>query len=220
MNGPEYLADRSHLFLGGVTGSRTDYGGKTAWATWWADTWGRRHFDAVIFYNPKADRNPEQFADVTVTAASHAAAAIAEQGASWVTVTPDTSDWEGDHAVLLDLVRWLPEEWDVAVIHDEAPELDADVLQTFVRVEGNGSRCKSILLSQAPGDVAHSIRRQCILGWIGPMTGENAHVFRANDRGAHIDPIRETHDPYWWSFTTGPDVEDRDTFKPVAETYA
>ena len=64
------------------------------------------------------------------------------------------------------------------------------------------------------------VRRQTALCWVGPVTEDNRHVFRANNRGNHFDWIREHHDPYQWTVMTGPANEDRDTFDPVPERFA
>lgn len=215
----DYLRDRSHLLLAGVTGARTDYGGKTGLANWWASTWGREHFDVCIFFNSKADSAPEQHAEAVVESVDGVARAI-EAGAGHICLTPSTADWGAVHERLYELVDWLPDDMEKAVIHDEAPEYDEDALRSFVRVAGNGSRCKSVVIAQAPGDLSMAVRRQCILVWVGPVSEDNRHVFRANKREAHFEWMLENHAPYQWSIMLGPDPDDRDTYAPVPETYA
>lgn len=222
MSDASYLRDLAHVMMCGITGARTRYGGKTAWAVWWAENWGRQEFDVVIFYNPKGDESPEKFADVTVRDSDQAAHAIGN-GAEFVTISPGHSNWEGEHERLRELVQWLGDELDedqrIAVVHDEAPEYDGDSLQGFVRVDGNGSRCKSIVLAQTPGDVSKGVRGQCILGWIGPITGEQSGIFQANQRANHYGWLR-AQQPYEWTIITGPGSEDRDVYAPVPEVYA
>jgi len=215
----EYFCDRSHLLICGVTGARTDYGGKTALATWWADNWGRKANDVVIFGNYKLDDAPERHADAVATAVDELAGPIRE-GATFICLSPTSSDWEAVHRRLRDAVDALPSDMRKMIVHDEAPELDEDALQWFVRVAGNGSSCKSLVLAQAPGDLPSAVRRQTILTWVGPATGNDRHVFRANSRGNHFEYIREEHDPYVWTVMTGPAESDRDTYDPVPEVYA
>jgi hypothetical protein len=215
----DYFTDRSHLLLAGVTGARTDYGGKTAIATWWADNPGRAAFDVVIFGNFKLDDGPERHADVVVNTVEEIAGAI-RSGETYICLSPIDADWEAVHQRLRAAIEALPTEMDKFVIHDEAPELDEDALQWFVRVAGNGANCKSLILAQAPGDLPNAVRRQTILAWVGPATGNNEHVFTANNRRNHFDYIRDAHDPYVWTVMTGPADEDRDTYDPVPEEYA
>ena len=66
MTQPEYFTDRTHLLIAGVTGARTDYGGKTALANWWCYNHGRASFDLVLFCNFKHDSGPQQTADADV----------------------------------------------------------------------------------------------------------------------------------------------------------
>jgi hypothetical protein len=215
----DYFTDRSHVLLAGVTGARTNYGGKTAIATWWADNWGRQANDLVIFGNYKLDDAPERHADVVVSTVEEIAGAV-RSGATYVCLSPTSSDWEAVHRRLRAAVEALPADMDKFVIHDEAPELDEESLQWFVRVAGNGANCKSLILSQAPGDLSKSVRRQTILAWVGPATEDDRAVFTANKRGNHFDHILEEHEPYVWSVLTGPADEDRDTYDPVPEEYA
>lgn len=219
MTHPSYFTDRSHVLIAGVTGARTDYGGKTALANWWADNWGRQANDVVIFANFKLDDAPEQHADAVATSVREIAGAIRE-GATYICLSPTDSDWEAVHRRLREAVDALPNDMTIMVVHDEAPELDEDSLQWFVRVAGNGSNCKSLVLAQAPGDLPSAVRRQTILAWVGPATGNDRHVFRANQRENHFDAIQSEHDPYVWSILTGPADEDRDTYDPVPEAYA
>lgn len=218
-----YLRDRTHLLIAGVTGVRTDYGGKTAVASWWADNWGRSEFDVVLFFNPKQDRGPERIADEVVRDAEGAAMAVGD-GAGVVTISPDHQHWQAEHDRVRELVQWLadelPESAQLAVVHDEAPEFDGESLAGFVRVDGNGSRCKSLVIAQSPGNLSKDVRQQCVLVWVGPVTGEEEGIFSANQRRAHFDWILANQRPYQWSVLLGPDETDRDTFDPVPEHYA
>lgn len=216
---PDYLTDRSHMLIAGVTGARTHYGGKTALATWWCDVWGRQSNDVVIFGNFKLDDAPEEHADAVVHTVEEIAPAIRD-GATFITLSPTSSDWEAVHRRLRAAVDALPKDLNKLVVHDESPELDEEALLWFVRVAGNGSNCKSLVIAQAPGDLGMGVRRQCILTWIGPATEDNRHVFSANKRENHFDYIREEHDPYVWTVLLGPGDDDRDTFDPVPEDYA
>jgi hypothetical protein len=216
---PSYFSDRSHLLVCGVTGARTRFGGKTALANWLADTWGRAHNDVVIFANFKLDSAPERVADRVVRNVQEIATAIGD-GETYICLSPTESDWGTVHDRLRQAVDALPEDMSKLVIHDEAPELSEEALQWFVRVAGNGSRCKSVVISQAPGDLPTSVRRQTILTWVGPATNDDEHVFQANKRGNHFNAIRELHDPYVWSVLAGPGDDDRDTYDPVPEEYA
>lgn len=217
--GSEYFRDRSHLLICGVTGARTDYGGKTALATWWADNWGRKANDVVIFGNYKLDDAPERHADAVATTVDELAGPIRD-GKTFICLSPTSSDWEAVHRRLRSAVDALPSDMRKMVVHDEAPELDEDALQWFVRVAGNGSNCKSLVLAQAPGDLPSAVRRQTILTWVGPATGNDRHVFRANSRDNHFEYIRKEHEPYVWTVMTGPAESDRDTYDPVPEVYA
>lgn len=214
-----YFTDRSHLLIAGVTGSRTDYGGKTSLANWWCDTHGRASFDVVIFGNFKADAAPARHADVQVESVEEIAHAIRD-GAEYICLTPRSADWAAVSERLRHAVDALPTDLEKLVVLDEAPELDEDALKWFVRVAGNGANCKTLVLSQAPGDLDMAVRRQCILAWVGPVTEDNRHVFAANKRENHFDAMKREHEPYVWSVLTGPADEDRDTYNPVPEKYA
>lgn len=215
----DYFTDRSHLLIAGVTGSRTDYGGKTGLANWWASNPGRAAFDVVIFGNFKGDAAPAEHADVEVESVDAIADAMAA-GHQHICLTPADSDWEAVSSRLRAFVDALPADLEKMVVLDEAPELDEDALLWFVRVAGNGANCKTLVLAQAPGDLAMGVRRQTILCWVGPVTEDNRHIFEANKRGNHFDAMREQHEPYHWSVLTGPADEDRDHYQPVPEDYA
>ena len=215
----EYLTDRSHILIAGVTGARTDYGGKTALANWWASTHGREAFDVVIFGNFKHDDGPERHAEVVARTVDEVAGAMGD-GAQHVCLSPTDPDWPAVSERLRSFVDALPTDLSKLVVLDEAPELDDEALQWFVRVAGNGANCKTLVLSQAPGDLPQAVRRQCILAWVGPVTENNRHVFRANNRENHFRAMLEEHDPYHWSVLLGPDDQDRDHFKPVPEEFA
>lgn len=218
-SGASYFTDRSHVFIAGITGARTDYGGKTGLANWWASTHGVSAFDLVLFLNFKQDRPPAEYADVEVGSVEAVADAMAG-GHRHICLTPTDPDWEAVHERVAAFVRELPREMEKFVVHDEAPEYDTDSLLWFVRVAGNGANCKSLVLAQAPGDLSMAVRRQCILCWVGPVSEDNRHVFEANKRGHHFDALQEQHEPYWWSVLTGPEDSDRDTYRPVPEEYA
>jgi hypothetical protein len=218
MTHPDYLTDRSHLLVTGVTGARTRYGGKTALANWIASEPGSQK-DLIVFFNPKQDPEPVEFADADAATVRELARKI-DAGARHVTLTPRTAEWAEVHARLLEFVQALPRDVEKLVVHDEAPELDEDALATFARVAGNGSACKSVFISQQPGDAPRAVRNQSILVWVGPAHENARHVFRANGRGNHFDAIVDDHEPYYWSVILGPDDEDRDTFEPVPARYA
>ncbi|MFC7131649.1 MULTISPECIES: hypothetical protein [Salinibaculum] len=219
MTQPDYFTDRSHLLIAGVTGARTDYGGKTALANWWCDNHGRASFDLVLFLNFKHDSGPKATADADVQTVEGVAQAMRE-GATYISLSPSSADWQAVHDRLRAFVDALPNDMDKLVVHDEAPEYDEDSLRWFVRVAGNGANCKSLIIAQAPGDLSMAVRRQTMLCWIGPVTEDNRHVFEANHRGNHFDAIQREHDPYVWSVLTGPEDADRDTYDPVPEEYA
>jgi hypothetical protein len=215
---PSYFTDRSHILIAAPTGSRTVYGGKTTLATWWADTHGRTTKDLVLFVNVKLDDAPEAFADAVATSVEEVAGAM-RQGATYVCLSPTTSDWEELSRRVQSFVRELPDDLEKMVVLDEAAEMDEDAVLYLVRTAGNGHNCKTVLLQQNPGDLSTSVRGQCILTWVGPVAGNNEGVFRANDRGAHYTAIKEEHDPYEWSVLSGPAQEDRDHYDPVQEEY-
>ena len=214
----EYFTDRSHMLITGVTGARTRYGGKTALANWWASEPGST-FDLVVFYNPKQDQPPAEHADVEVATVDELADAVGG-GHRHVCLTPRTAKWADVHERLLEFIQALPRDMEKLVVHDEAPELDEDALATFARVAGNGSACKSLFVSQQPGDAPRAVRNQSILVWVGPAHENARHVFRANGRENHFDHIDEAHEPYMWTVVLGPGEDDRDTYDPVPEAYA
>ena len=216
---PPYLTDRSHLLIAGVTGARTDYGGKTSLANWLAATHGRASTDLALFVNVKLDDAPERHADAVATNLQEVAGAMRD-GATFVCLSPTRADWGAVSRDVREFVEALPRDLEKMVVLDEAPELDEEALRWFVRVAGNGAACKTVVLAQAPGDLDMAVRRQTLLCWIGPATEDNRHVFEANHRGNHFDYILEEHDPYVWSVMTGPADQDRDTFEPVPEKYA
>jgi len=215
----DYLTDRSHLLVAGVTGARTDYGGKTSLANWLASTHGRAAFDVVIMANVKADSAPEDHAEVVVDDVEGIGRAMGE-GHTHICLTPSSADWEGVSQRLREFVEALPTDLSKLVVLDEAPELDEGALQWFVRVSGNGANCKAVILSQAPGDLPMAVRRQCILVWVGPVSEQNRHVFTANSLGNHFDAMQREHEPYHWSVLLGPEDQDRDHYRPVPEEYA
>lgn len=219
MSEADYLTDRSHILIAGVTGARTKFGGKTSLATWWADTHGRASFDQVVFGNFKHDDAPERYADAVARTVEEVAGALGN-GAEFVTLSPTNSDWELVSERLRALVDAMDPDKEKLVVLDESPELEPEALEWFARVAGNGASTKTLILSQAPGDLPMTVRRQCILCWVGPVSENNRHVFRSNNRENHFDAIREEHDPYEWSVLVGPDDDDRDYYEKVSEDYA
>lgn len=215
---PSYFTDRSHVLISGVSGSRTDYGGKTALAVWWAANYGRRDFDLTVFCNFKQDDVAEHF-DVEVGSVQELATAMAD-GERHIVLTPDSPDWEATHERLEGFIRELPQGMTKLVVHDEAPEYDEKPLLSFVRVHGNGANCKSLVIAQSPTDLSTSVRNQCIPCWVGPATEQNRHYFRANHYENHFEHILDAHDPYHWTVITGPGDDDRDHYGPVSEDYA
>lgn len=213
----DYFADRSHVLISGVTGARTEYGGKTALANWWASTWGVVEFDLVCFLNFKQDSHIH---GTRVESLEELASEMAD-GQRHFNIVPRTDDWEGFHASFKTFVASLPDDMSKLVVHDEAPEYDDDSLRWFVRVAGNGHATKSLVLAQAPGDMNTTIRNQTIPCWIGPSTGQNSHYFTAQG----YKQVFETHildqEPYHWTVVLGPDPEhDVDTYQPVPSEYA
>jgi len=219
MTRADYLTDRSHILISGVSGSRTDYGGKTALANWWCDQWGRQEFDVALFLNFKQDDAPVRTADVDVTSIEGVADAMAA-GHSYICLTPTTADWEAVHERVKTFINALPDDLEKLVVHDESPEYDDESLLSFVRVLGNGAACKSLVIAQAPGDLRTAVRRQCITCWVGPVSEQNRHYFRANSYENHFEAMLQQHEPYHWSVITGPGDEDRDHFEPVPEEFA
>lgn len=215
----DYLTDRSHILISGVTGARTDYGGKTGLANWIATAWGRQFFGLVLFLNFKQDAKPAEFAEVEVDDVQGVAEAMSK-GHTHICLTPADPDWQAVHDRVRGFIDALPKDIDKLVVHDEAPEYDDESLMWFVRVAGNGANCKSLVIAQAPGDLSMAVRRQTILCWVGPVSEDNRHVFQANHRENHYRWMRENHDPYQWSVLLGPEDSDRDTFEPVPERFA
>jgi len=210
----EFLTDRSHVLISGVTGARSRYGGKTALANWWLCEPAQRD-DLRIFLNPKHD---EEVRGRSVASVEELAREMRD-GHRHFDLAPQSSDWETVSERLMMFVRALPQLMSKTVVIDEAPEMDEEALLTMVRVLGNMATCKTLLLAQAPGDLPVKIRRQVVLAWVGPFTGSNAHVFEANDLGAHVDHLHE-QGPYEWSVILGPAPEDRVEFAPVPEEFA
>lgn len=213
----EYFTDTTHFLITGVTGARTNFGGKTSLATWWADTHGRAAFETVLFFNPKLDDSPEKHADATASSVQEVAGAMSE-GHEFITFSPTDPDWTAVSRRFQEFVQALPPDMDKFVVLDEAPELDQDAIKWFVRVAGNGNNTKTLVLSQEPGAVEG--RGQMVLIWVGPVQENNRHVFRANQRENHFDAMKEEHEPYHWSVMLGPGDDDRDHYEPVPEVYA
>jgi hypothetical protein len=211
------MTDGSHILIAAPTGSKTVYGGKTSLATWWWDVHGQTK-DLRLFVNVKLDDAPEQHADAVAGSVDEVAGAMAE-GHRHICLSPRDADWEAVSRRVQAFIQELPNDMSKLVVLDEAPALDEDAVLWFVRVAGNGNDTKTLLLTQNPGDVSTSVRGQCLFCWVGPVSGNNESVFRANNRGAHYEEIRDEHEPYHWSILTGPAREDRDYFEPVPEEY-
>lgn len=212
-----YFDDDSHILIAAPTGSKTVYGGKTSLATWWWDTYGPTK-DLSLFVNVKLDDAPEQHADA-VASTLQEVGELVDDGVSHICFSPMNHDWAEVSRQVKTFVQNLPRDMSKMVVLDEAPELDEDAVLWMVRVAGNGANCKTLLLTQNPGDLSTSVRGQCLLTWVGPVTGNNEAVFNANNRGVHYDALQEEHDPYEWSVLLGPDRDDRDHYSPVSEDY-
>jgi len=214
---PAALTDGAPLMLTAPTGARSEFGGKTALATWFADG-PLRERELVIFLNVKRDDVADVLTDyVEVATVDELADAMAD-GARRLILTPDTADWEGVSERLCDFVRELPDEVSKGVILDEAPELDEEALLTFVRVLGNGGNTKTLLLNQSPTDMPSALLKNIVVVWVGVYRGAYDSWFRANDLGAHIDGLGQ-HSPFEWSMLLGPGAEDREHYAPVPERY-
>lgn len=211
----DYFTDRAHMLISGVSGSRTDYGGKTALANWWLDQWGHC-FDLALFLNFKRDDNVRGERVATLDELADAIAA----GKSHINYVPENPDWQEEHERLQEFIRALPDDMSKIIVHDEAPEYDDESLLYFVRVAGNGNNCKSLVVAQSPTDLSTSVRNQCVPVWVGPTTEQNKHYFKANSYSNHYEFIQQVHDPYFWTVITGPGDDDRDHYQPVPEDYA
>jgi len=136
-----------------------------------------------------------------------------------VIVSPTSSDWETVSQRFDTLVESLDGSATKIVGLDETPELDDDVVLRSVRLRGNQSSAKSLLLSQSPTDVDPSVVKQCVVCWVGPMPETYRPWLRSAGLASHADALA-SHDPYQWSLLTGPSESDRITFEPVPEAYA
>jgi len=217
MSQPDALTDGTPLMLTAPTGARSEFGGKTALATWFADG-PLRDRDLVVFYNPKHDDVAGVLDDYREVSTVEELADAMGAGASRLVVTPQTADWEGVSERLCAFIRALPDDMSKAVILDEAPELDEDSLLTFVRVLGNGSSTKTLLLNQSPTDMPGALLKNVVVVWVGVYRGAYDSWFRSHDLGAHIDGLGR-HSPYEWSMLLGPGEEDRVHYEPVPEQY-
>lgn len=212
---PSYFED-DHFLIIGPTGRKTDFGGKTSLATWWAD---RVERDLVIFANVKGD-DVAGVVDgfVEVTDVEDLARAVA-RGERRIVLTPTDHDWTAVSRRLEGFVATTPDDMSVFVVLDEVPELDEDAVLTFVRVHGNGADCQVLALAQSPTDVSGSILKQCTPVWVGPVPSSYRAWFRTHDFDPHYQYIQRHHEPYHWSVLLGPDEGDIDHFQPVPERY-
>lgn len=218
MSSPAALTDGAPLLITGPTGARTDYGGKTALAAWFADG-PLLERDLVLFVNVKGDDVAAVLEDYQEVSSVDGVADAMGAGARRIVLTPTDPDWAAVSERVCSFVRELPSGMTKAVVLDEAPELDDDAVLTFVRVLGNGASCKTLLLSQSPTDVPRSVVKNSVPVWVGPILGSYEPWLRANDYGAHFGPISDSHGPYHWSLLLGPAEEDREHFEPVPEKY-
>lgn len=209
-----------HLLLTGPSGKLSDYGGKTATAVWWADNVGRQK-DLVVFLNSKQDDVAGKLDGyVEVPSVDAAADAIAD-GQRYVIITPTDPDWEAVSRRLEQFVRALGTDLgEKAVLLDEAPELDAEAVLSFVRVHGNGSNCQAILIAQSPTDVSTSIVKGVLIVWVGPMKSDYESWFKTHDRGPAFDYIQQHHDLYEWTVVLGPGEGEWTHYPAVPEEYA
>lgn len=218
MSDPSYFSDTSTVLITGISGTNTDYGGKTILANWWAYTHGRASFDLVIFLN---FQRKEAVRGTQVDSLEELADAMAE-GESYFNVTPATADWEGFHARFEQFIAALDEDMRKFIVHDEAPTYDGEEsLRKFVRLRGQMNSCKSVVVAQAPGDLEKPVRKASgPLAWVGPITTENQDYFSSKSYSNHFDHIMASQGPYEWCVITGPDDGDRDDYAPVPEEFA
>jgi hypothetical protein len=222
---PDFFVDNGHIRICGITGSKTEMGGKTALANYWASTFGTRWFDLVIFFNAKG----------TTTVHGERVYSVEElaermrEGVRHFDLVPETEDWAAYHARLKDFVAALPTEMSKMVVHDEVPDYgDEGSLSSFVKVLGqddglHAGNCKSICLAQSPttDDVPSVVGKQTdTFVWVGPISDDYRAWFRQQGWSNHFDHIVETHDPYYWTVIQGTRDEDRVTFDPVPEDFA
>lgn len=215
---PAALTDGTPLMLTAPTGARSEFGGKTALATWFADN-PLRERDLVIFGNFKQDDVADVLDDYREVRTVEELADAMGDGARRLILTPRTADWAAVSERLCEFVRALPDGMTKAVILDEAPELDEDALLTFVRVLGNGANTKTLLLNQSPTDMPGSLLKNVVVVWVGVYRGAYDAWFRSHDLGAHSDHLAENHEPYHWTMLLGPGPNDREHYAPVPERY-
>jgi hypothetical protein len=218
MHDAAYFQDKSHMLLTGITGSRTQYGGKTALATWWCDEPGRA-FDLEIFANVKQDDVGAVLEDFTEVSSVDGVASAMADGRRRIILTPTDPDWAAVSRRLEAFVRELPSDMTKLVVLDEVPELDEEAVLSFVRVHGNGANCKTLAIAQSPTDVSNSVVKQTTPVWVGLTTGSYAAWFRSHNLEQHFAHVQQNHEPYHWTVMTGPADEDRDHYQPVPERY-
>ena len=215
---PSYFTDNGHLLLTGITGAETDFGGKSALATWWADTHGRRR-DLVLWCNFKQDDVVGVLDGFVEVRSVRAVGEAMHDGARRIVLTPNNPDWEAVSRRVEALVRELPSDMSKLVVLDEVPELDEDAVLSFVRLHGNGANCKTLALAQSPTDVSGSVLKQTSPVWVGLIKSSYRAWFRTHDYEAHFDHIQQRHEPFHWTVITGPGESDRDHFEPVPAQY-
>lgn len=224
MTRPDFFTDNGHLFIAGITGSKTDMGGKTALANWWLCEPGSTR-DLRIFYNAKGSTCVR---GETVHSVEEMANRMAD-GVRHFDFVPPTQDWETPHERLRHFVAELPTEMSKMVVHDETPEYEQGgdgSLGWFVKVAGqedglHAANCKSLVLAQDPVDTGKSTRKQTDTHvWVGPTSSDYRQYFANQGYSNHYQHIVDEHDPYEWTVMQGPRDGDRTTYEPVPEEYA
>lgn len=214
------LLQTDHILLTGPTGRNSEFGGKTATATWFADNPARTR-DLVIFLNTKQDPVDDVLEDYTEVATVQDAADAIADGARRVIITPMDPDWAAVSERLEGFIRALGSDLgSKVVILDEVPELDEDAVLSFVRVHGNGANCQAILIAQSPTDVSTSIVKQTSPAWVGPMKSDYKSWFETHDKGPAYRYIAKNQGPYEWTVVTGDGPGDWEHYPAVPERYA
>ena len=220
---PDYFTDNGHIFIAGITGSKTDMGGKTSLANWWLDTWGRSHADLRVFFNAKGTSGVR---GTKVHSVSDLADAYAAGERHFNYIPPD-EDWASHHQDLKEFTAALPTEISKVYAHDETPDYGGEgSLEWFVKIGGqddglHAANVKNLVLAQDPVDVPKAVRKQTdTYAWVGPTTDDYIDFFRKIRMSNHHEWIQQNHEPYQWSILQGPRSADRTTYEPVPEVYA
>lgn len=217
---PNYLTDRTHVVLSGVTGSGDRYGGKTVTANWWATRLVEQgHYDFSVFFDPKGKRFVRGH-EVADWKGLHDAVT---DGAEHVQVVPPVSADEVD--VHAGVVRYLSglDDHQVVMVHDEADDIDGEWLGKAVSRMGNpgrGAALKNLVVVQHPWGVSETVvgSNTPVKVFVGPVTSEHERYFDAMQVGSAFETIERRHtDPFVWSAIDGGDVT---TFDPVPAEYA